>query len=70
MTTRDTLNGWGAIFRLITPALLSVLLWIVQDMRQDLKVLQNDYFHELSAIKERLGRIEQRNVIMNGVRAP
>ena len=62
-------DGWLAIFRLVTPALLTLLLWIVTtglgEVKQDLQHVQgnveqlrNDYFHELVLIKERLTRIE------------
>ena len=74
----DDGNGWLAIFRVVTPALIGVVLWIVTtgradtreelaDIRGDLKTLSNDYLHELSAIKERLGRIEARNQVVNNV---
>ena len=74
----DDGNGWLAIFRVVTPALIGVVLWIVTtgradtreelaDIRDDLKTLSNDYLHELSAIKERLGRIEARNQVVNNV---
>ena len=79
--TQDTINGWGAVFRLVTPALLSVLIWIVtsgnshRDALLDrislrLDVLSNDYLHALGDIKERLGRIEARNTVMNNVKKP
>ena len=68
-------NGFGAIFRLVTPALLGVCLWLMQDLKHDLgglrvevRVMSNDYLHEIAAIKDRLGQIEGRNTAMNGVR--
>ena len=56
----ERMNGWLSLFRLVTPALLGVVLWVVQDMSHDLKTLKNDYYHELSGIKDRLGQIEGR----------
>ena len=67
----DSANGWMALFRVVTPALLGVLIWIVTtglgDIRTALKALQNDYYHELVSVKERLGRIEIRLRMLNGV---
>ena len=69
------LNGFSVLFRFVTPALLSVLLWIVKDLKQDVgrirdevKVMSNDYLRELGDIKDRIGSIEGRNTAMNGVR--
>ena len=71
----DRVNGWAVLFRFVTPALLGILVWTVQDIKTDMRViaidvkaLSNDYLHELSEIKDRLGVIEGRNVILNGVR--
>ena len=78
-------NGWMAWGRLVTPAFLGVLVWIVtaglgdvkasmtriethlRNVETDVKVLSNDYLHTLGDIKDRLGKIEGRNVILNGV---
>ena len=76
--TVQAINGWGAVFRLVTPALLGVLVWIttsgnahrdrqMERIDTSLHTLSNDYYHQLSDIKDRLGRIEGRNVVMNGI---
>ena len=75
----ETVNGWGSVFRLVTPALIGVLIWIVTngqaqvhaslgEIRGELKTLSNDYFHQLAEIKERLGHIEGRNVVIDKVK--
>ena len=67
----ERLNGWMALFRIVTPSLLAVLIWVVTngqsqvnasmlEIRSDLKKLSNDYYHQLGDIKDRLGRIEGR----------
>lgn len=71
----------GEKWRVITPIIQSVLtilctLMIFQlgdlrtslrDIQGEVKTLANDYLHELGEIKERLGQIEGRNVILNGI---
>ena len=68
----ERVNGFGALFRFVTPAFLGVLLWIAQDLKQDVaglrievRVMSNDYLHALASIKDRLGAIEGRNTILN-----
>ena len=71
---KDRFNGIGQVLRFITPLLVSIGLWVLQDMRaeqartqsslavMELKIdkLSNDYFRQLMDIKERLGGIEGR----------
>lgn len=68
------INGFGILFRFITPAFLGVLIWSVQDIKadvrslaEDVKTLTNHQASEAAALKERLGRLEERNVTLNGV---
>ena len=63
----DAINGWMAIFRVVTPALLGVVLWVLTDIKTDLTVLKNDYHHELISVRERLKSIEVRLMIVNGL---
>ena len=71
----------GEKWRILTPIIQSFLtilctLMIFQlgdlrtslrDIQGEVKTLANDYLHELGEIKERLGQIEGRNVILNGI---
>ena len=64
----DRVNGWAVLFRFVTPALLGILIWTVQDIKVDMRILaidvkalSNDYLHELSEIKDRLGAMEGRS---------
>ena len=69
----DKANGWMALFRIVTPALLAVMLWVLQDSRADTyrqvaeikfdikdirSTLSNHVQSELSSIKERLVAVE------------
>ena len=65
--TLEAMNGLTIVFRFITPAFLGLLIWMVQDMQQDLKTLRNDYYHQLISINERIGKLEARNTVMNGL---
>ena len=76
----QAVDNWAVIFRLVTPALLGVLVWVntvgnasrdraLERIDERLAKLSNDFYHELGGIKDRLGRIEGRNVILNGLQA-
>ena len=39
-STKDKINGWGTMFRFITPILITIALWILGDMRNQLKDVQ------------------------------
>mgnify|MGYP001482830184 CR=1 FL=1 len=41
-TTKDAINGWGTVFRFITPILITISLWILGDMRNQLRDVQNE----------------------------
>ena len=35
--TKDRINGWGAVFRFVTPILITVGLWIMSDMKTEIR---------------------------------
>ena len=35
--TKDRINGWGSVFRFITPLLLSLILFILSDVRSQIR---------------------------------
>lgn len=41
-STKDKLNGWGTVFRFITPVLITITLWILGDMRNQLRDVRNE----------------------------
>ena len=36
-STKDKINGWGSVMRFITPSLIVIALWILGDMRNQIK---------------------------------
>ena len=72
----DKLNGWMAWGRVVTPVLLTILIWIVttgnthrdgtiQEISARLTTLSNDYQHQLVSIADRLARIETQLSVQN-----
>ena len=39
-TTKDTINGWGQVFRVVTPILLTIALWMMTDVKSDIKEIR------------------------------
>ena len=35
--TKDKINGWGSVLRFITPILITVGLWIMSDMKTEIR---------------------------------
>jgi len=48
---REKINGYGAILRFITPILITIVLFILQMMRQDLIELKSQFSNHLSEHK-------------------
>ena len=47
--TKDTINGWGSVFRFITPIMLTIIIFIlnglndqIKDVRDNTKVLAKE----------------------------
>jgi hypothetical protein len=36
-STKDKINGWGSVLRFATPLLVSVGLWIMSDMKTEIR---------------------------------
>ena len=36
-STKDKINGWGSVLRFITPVLITIMLWILGDMHNQIK---------------------------------
>jgi hypothetical protein len=34
---KNSINGWGTVFRFITPLMLTVGLWILSDMKNEIR---------------------------------
>jgi len=65
----DKINGWASVFRLVTPILLGIVLWILSNLAADVKevksfnlnhlehhrVLEVNLARDISAIKTNLG---------------
>ena len=41
-STKDKINGWGQIFRFVTPVLITIALWILGDMRNQIRDVRED----------------------------
>jgi hypothetical protein len=39
-STCDTINGWGTVFRFITPILITVGLWIMADTKNEIREIR------------------------------
>ena len=35
--TKDRINGWGSVLRFLTPILVTVSLWIMSDMKTEIR---------------------------------
>lgn len=58
--TKDTINGWGQIFRFITPILITITLFILNDIKQELLNLTTHFTNHLSDHKNIELMIEKR----------
>jgi len=38
--TKDAINGWGAVLRFITPLMVSIGLWIMSDMKDEMREIR------------------------------
>ena len=36
-STKEKINGWGTVLRFVTPMLLSIALWLIGDMRNQIR---------------------------------
>ena len=39
-TTKDSINGWGSVLRFITPILITVGLWIMSDLKNEIREIR------------------------------
>jgi len=37
---KDNINGWGLVFRFVTPILITVGLWIMSDMKNEIREIR------------------------------
>lgn len=35
--TKDTINGWGSLFRFVTPVLLTIVIFILTGLKEEIK---------------------------------
>jgi len=58
----DKMNGWGVIFRFITPLMVFIIAgmmtYILNDIREMKISLNNHLQHDVADIRERIARIE------------
>ena len=40
--TKDRINGWGTLLRFVTPVLLTIALWILGDMRNQIRDVRDN----------------------------
>ena len=40
--TKDTINGYGSLFRFITPILITIAIFILAGMKEDIKEVKTD----------------------------
>ena len=40
--TKDAINGWGTVFRFITPILITIAIFILSGMKDDIKEVKSD----------------------------
>lgn len=40
-STKDSINGWGQVFRFVTPILITIGLWIMADMKNEIREIRN-----------------------------
>lgn len=57
---RDKINGWGAVFRFITPLLITISLFILGMLRSDLCELKAHFTNHLSEHKQIEVTLEKR----------
>lgn len=59
---KDTINGFGILFRFITPVMVGLVMTMVAWLHADVKAVKlaitNHLVHDVSDIKERLARVE------------
>lgn len=41
-STKDKINGWGMLFRFVTPMLLTMALWYLGDLRNQIRDTRSD----------------------------
>jgi len=65
MILSDKINGWMWILRLILPALITIMLFMVHDIRSNQRILctsfddiKDNLHHEVLEIKQRLTAVE------------
>jgi hypothetical protein len=39
--TRETINGWGSVFQFVTPVLLTIVLFILNGLKDEIKDVRN-----------------------------
>jgi hypothetical protein len=39
--TRDTINGWGSVFRFVTPVMITIVLFILAGLKDEIKEVRN-----------------------------
>lgn len=40
--TKDKINGWGSLFRFITPILITLLMFVINDIKDDIKEVRSE----------------------------
>jgi hypothetical protein len=40
--TKDKINGWGSVFRFVTPILVTIMLFILSSIKSDIKDIKVD----------------------------
>jgi hypothetical protein len=40
--TKDKINGWGSVFRFVTPVLVTIMLFILSSIKSDIKDIKVD----------------------------
>ncbi len=48
--TKDKINGWGSVFRFITPILLTIALFIISGIKTEIKDVKTDTCKRLDSI--------------------
>jgi hypothetical protein len=36
-STKDKINGWGSVLRFVLPVMITIMLWILGDMRNQIR---------------------------------
>ena len=59
-STKDSINGWGQVFRFITPVLITLVLFILTGIKQDVGELKSHFTNHLSDHKQIELKLENR----------